>query len=111
LFLISISVNVNATSSAFPLSLHDALPILHSLHICFAWRTNRYCPVLDTRASPAPLAGIRWDFQSLDLCTSLCWTDGYRAFRRRRSEEHTLNSSHVSISYAVFCLKKKNQSL
>src|SRR5699024_12272471 len=24
-----------------------------------------------------------------------------------RSEEHSLNSSHVSISYAVFCLKKK----
>src|SRR5437773_8292531 len=25
-----------------------------------------------------------------------------------RSEEHTLNSSHITISYAVFCLKKKN---
>src|SRR5258708_3619639 len=25
-----------------------------------------------------------------------------------RSEEHTLNSSHQIISYAVFCLKKKN---
>src|SRR5699024_12853376 len=25
-----------------------------------------------------------------------------------RSEEQRLNSSHVSISYAVFCLKKKN---
>src|SRR5690625_1583892 len=25
-----------------------------------------------------------------------------------RSEEHTSNSSHVAISYAVFCLKKKN---
>src|SRR5690606_40582172 len=25
-----------------------------------------------------------------------------------RSEEHTSNSSHVKISYAVFCLKKKN---
>src|SRR5690625_6216194 len=24
-----------------------------------------------------------------------------------RSEEHRLNSSHVAISYAVFCLKKK----
>src|SRR5438034_8834352 len=24
-----------------------------------------------------------------------------------RSEEHTLNSSHTVISYAVFCLKKK----
>src|SRR3712207_8291366 len=27
--------------------------------------------------------------------------------RGRRSEEHTLNSSHANISYAVFCLKKK----
>src|SRR2546427_4333369 len=25
-----------------------------------------------------------------------------------RSEEHRLNSSHSQISYAVFCLKKKN---
>src|SRR5207249_6114954 len=28
----------------------------------------------------------------------------------QRSEEHTSNSSHVSISYAVFCLKKKNET-
>src|SRR5205085_3412065 len=27
---------------------------------------------------------------------------------RTRSEEHTSNSSHSQISYAVFCLKKKN---
>src|SRR3712207_7787440 len=26
--------------------------------------------------------------------------------RSLRSEEHTLNSSHANISYAVFCLKK-----
>src|SRR2546428_5400324 len=26
-----------------------------------------------------------------------------------RSEEHTLNSSHDQISYAVFCLKKKKK--
>src|SRR3989454_5856345 len=26
-----------------------------------------------------------------------------------RSEEHTLNSSHLVISYAVFCLKKKKK--
>src|SRR3712207_7020907 len=26
-----------------------------------------------------------------------------------RSEEHSLNSSHANISYAVFCLKKKKQ--
>src|SRR2546422_11165183 len=28
---------------------------------------------------------------------------------RPRSEEHTLNSSHGYISYAVFCLKKKKK--
>src|SRR2546421_9682644 len=28
--------------------------------------------------------------------------------RAGRSEEHTSNSSHDQISYAVFCLKKKN---
>src|SRR5256885_8829733 len=27
-----------------------------------------------------------------------------------RSEEHTLNSSHLVISYAVFCLKKKKKA-
>src|SRR3712207_8271077 len=26
-----------------------------------------------------------------------------------RSEEHRLNSSHANISYAVFCLEKKNR--
>src|SRR6267154_839258 len=29
---------------------------------------------------------------------------------RRRSEEHTSESSHPSISYAVFCLKKKKKN-
>src|SRR5439155_3589415 len=36
--------------------------------------------------------------------------DGHARFRHGgvgRSEEHTSNSSHVAISYAVFCLKKK----
>src|SRR5256885_5392626 len=33
----------------------------------------------------------------------------YDAVNRKRSEEHTLNSSHLVISYAVFCLKKKNR--
>src|SRR5690606_39666261 len=32
--------------------------------------------------------------------------NGYRAHRDRKSTR--LNSSHVKISYAVFCLKKKN---
>ena len=39
------------------------------------------------------------------LTEELNYTQG---FLKSRSEEHTLNSSHVVISYAVFCLKKKN---
>src|SRR5262245_62660811 len=36
--------------------------------------------------------------------------EGVFAFTKKvdaRSEEHSLNSSHLGISYAVFCLKKK----
>src|SRR3982751_1800151 len=33
-----------------------------------------------------------------------------RAMGIFRSEEHTLNSSHDQISYAVFCLKKKKKT-
>src|SRR5439155_13831458 len=34
-------------------------------------------------------------------------TGAHQLVEDLRSEEHTLNSSHVAISYAVFCLKKK----
>src|SRR2546430_8853323 len=37
----------------------------------------------------------------------------HRGVKRRslaRSEEHRLNSSHSQISYAVFCLKKKQKT-
>src|SRR5947207_5678451 len=35
--------------------------------------------------------------------------DAEREARNLRSEEHTSDSSHTVISYAVFCLKKKNK--
>ena len=37
----------------------------------------------------------------------LSTTYGIMTHEEARSEEHTLNSSHTVISYAVFCLKKK----
>src|SRR5207245_11613965 len=36
---------------------------------------------------------------------------GCAACRHPRSEEHTSESSHGSISYAVFCLKKKKKHI
>src|SRR2546422_1773216 len=54
-------------------------------------------------------------------CFCECWPSGVRERNIRstseqgnicwrRSEEHTLNSSHGYISYAVFCLKKKKRT-
>src|SRR5207302_7752407 len=51
-------------------------------------------------------------FASLSMtAASCCHQECQRAPRaeRDRSEEHSLNSSHVKISYAVFCLKKKKK--
>src|SRR5699024_11927762 len=46
-------------------------------------------------------------FFGMNFCPVNLYMKDCGAFR---SEEHTLNSSHVSISYAVFCLKKKTTS-
>src|SRR5215469_17906717 len=75
------------------------------------------------------LAGYpRWIFfgrsAMLDLAYQLCrfsgvltnrrvWRYGPRSTNCRRTEigrAHGLNSSHVEISYAVFCLKKKKKT-
>src|SRR5438067_5008464 len=75
--------NDPATTEIYTLSLHDALPI----------------SVTDGRAVPgdrAALAGrpVR----------------GARGHHERDRKSTRLNSSHVSISYAVFCLKKKKNN-
>src|SRR5690606_40599087 len=74
------------TAAVYTLSLHDALPISFFAEIteAFAW------PTLS-----AP--GVEAD----DVIATLV----QRAREDRKSTR--LNSSHVKISYAVFCLKKK----
>src|SRR2546427_7990748 len=73
--------NDTATTEIYTLSLHDALPISSS-----PWTTSG--------------RGRRTSAR----CT---WT--WIPTRPRRDRKSTrLNSSHSQISYAVFCLKKKN---
>src|SRR2546426_5157839 len=72
--------NDTATTEIYTLSLHDALPI------CFA----------------ATSAAARVEFTSPYTSTR----SGRSSVRDRKSTR--LNSSHLVISYAVFCLKKKN---
>src|SRR5437868_15535983 len=76
--------NDTATTEIYTLSLHDALPIF--VVGCAAVVTARPSPVL---VGPACRAGPRG--------------------RREDRKSTRLNSSHVSISYAVFCLKKKKK--
>src|SRR2546427_7089553 len=71
--------NDTATTEIYTLSLHDALPISWRLDGPSAWR----------RRGPARASG-----------------SGRSADSDRKSTR--LNSSHSQISYAVFCLKKKN---
>src|SRR6266704_6197129 len=71
--------NDTATTEIYTLSLHDALPIFPAV----------------TRADDLP-AGASMVYLDQDGCSLP--EDG---------KSTRLNSSHVSISYAVFCLKKK----
>src|SRR5690554_7745478 len=75
--------NDTAPTEIYTLSLHDALPIFLR------------CTLL--------LTAERW---SLPGCGDENWDSATLALRDRKSTR--LNSSHVRISYAVFCLKKKN---
>src|SRR5437867_9575517 len=76
--------NDTATTEIYTLSLHDALPISGSApqpgRRCGARRSGLHRPAESERV------GRRW-------------------FQDRKSTR--LNSSHRTISYAVFCLKKK----
>src|SRR4051812_49924588 len=80
-------LNDSATTEIYTLSLHDALPIS-------AARGGRA-----RRARPAGVGPLRGPPRAR------------RGARRRADRKSTrLNSSHMSISYAVFCLKKKKHS-
>src|SRR5690242_20991040 len=73
--------NDTATTEIYTLSLHDALPI-------FGSHSSRSRTKRNARRSPRQRRRSR------------------RSSADRKSTR--LNSSHMSISYAVFCLKKKN---
>src|SRR5699024_12626206 len=77
----------------YTLSLHDALPICMSQN---DWSSSR-SPQSSTGSSTAP-SGSRG---------STVATTPSSSSRRQDRKSTRLNSSHVSISYAVFCLKKK----
>src|SRR2546426_7957934 len=85
--------NDTATTEIYTLSLHDALPISP----CTGSST------IFTRG-PVPV-GAR---PAILLSACLYTQQPSLALRRIDRKSTRLNSSHLVISYAVFCLKKKN---
>src|SRR3989442_12448351 len=74
--------NDTATTEIYTLSLHDALPILYTLQCIYTHIYNDVC---------------------IYICVCMCiYTQDRKSTR--------LNSSHVRISYAVFCLKKNTSA-
>src|SRR5258705_12756453 len=80
--------NDTATTEIYTLSLHDALPIYPPVtRVCYACGVE---DIMIRTATPSPVG----EMMNQD-------TD-------RKSTR--LNSSHLGISYAVFCLKKKKNT-
>src|SRR3712207_7874168 len=86
--------NDTATTEIYTLSLHDALPILEHEHAFTAARAA--AGALGATVNVLHTAASRVGALELGFVT-----EGDRKSTR-------LNSSHANISYAVFCLKKKN---
>src|SRR3712207_7877401 len=88
--------NDTATTEIYTLSLHDALPISHDLRRALGYPA--------AAVEQRPIIGILEDEDGAHPAPKQpdC------AARDRKSTR--LNSSHANISYAVFCLNKKNRS-
>src|SRR5690606_42166221 len=84
-----------ASSEIYTLSLHDALPICAGIEntISLARRLGIHSPI---EADPSISLGS----------SSISMMEMAAAYAADRKSTR-LNSSHVKISYAVFCLKKK----
>src|SRR3712207_8108853 len=86
--------NDTATTEIYTLSLHDALPISRRIS------SRPFFGMITPADSFGPPAIVR--------STLLSRWPSVETMRLDRKSTR-LNSSHANISYAVFCLKKKNQ--
>src|SRR5690348_17859073 len=93
--------NDPATTEIYTLSLHDALPICWAGEGSRPARRDTACACQRRRAEPDGVPGMTGEDRSILLVDD-------HAEQDRKSTR--LNSSHPSISYAVFCLKKKKKN-
>src|SRR2546430_7130913 len=97
--------NDTATTEIYTLSLHDALPIYQYL------QTNRLrpCGAYVYRGRSENLHATLDHYRNMDPQAG-GQHHGVLLRRGKDRKSTRLNSSHSQISYAVFCLKKKNKN-
>src|SRR5690242_20985297 len=89
------------------LSLHDALPIFARLPVRLQ---EEHAEHVHEREADQQVRRPAVDVADQPSEAHLRHDELHALIRFRRDRKCTrLNSSHMSISYAVFCLKKKNQ--
>src|SRR3712207_7079734 len=93
--------NDTATTEIYTLSLHDALPILALVCFAAADEPSPAQPVLDGRR----VERIHPNLRTVDDADVRRLAENRGVALDRKSTR--LNSSHATISYAVFCLKNK----
>src|SRR5690625_6110848 len=95
------------TPSLSALSLHDALPISFDVSLLEVGKDEDDFSTIQVRATSGDnrLGGDDWDQRIVDWLVGEV-KNGYEPVDRKSTR---LNSSHVAISYAVFCLKKKKR--
>src|SRR5690242_21511882 len=95
--------DTNASARILP-ALSIRGPVVRAL-LTLTWPLEGVCEHLIGRHR----ARASWRCPGMTLCRHM-WPSLLRGRTTlARSEEPRLNSSHMSISYAVFCLKKKKQ--
>src|SRR5207245_10856294 len=100
-----------ATAVVCTLSLHDALPISWGVAVPLGiWAAVKKDSWVDRLCSMIAFVGLSVPdvllaLLALMLAAATGWFNASNASKDRKSTR--LNSSHGSISYAVFCLKKK----
>src|SRR3546814_3308832 len=106
-------------NAASPLTLQDLrgkVVVLHAFQMLCPGCVTISIPQAQRIArafDPAHLAviGIHTEFEHHDVMTPQALAVFFREFQLSRSEEHTSElQSPMRISYAVFCLKKKNKT-
>src|SRR5207302_8266297 len=104
------SLTTPAPTALYILSLHDALPICGSAHISHQVAQRHIGLVADRgnhrdgKRGHRPRDALVVEGPEI-LARPTAPADDLWTFKDRKSTR--LNSSHVKISYAVFCLKKK----